>query len=197
KLLADNPEGTLSEEQVNYARTIQSSGNDLLALINDILDLSKIEAGHIQARPEAVSMQRLTEDVRQLFQPVADDRGLAFEIELDAGADLMETDRQRLEQILKNLLSNAFKFTELGGWKLGIPAQRGDRIAFAVSETGIGITAEQETGVCEADQEAAGTTSRGYGGTGLGLSISRELAGLLGGGITLESRVGEGGVFTL
>ena len=197
KLLADNPEGTLSEEQVNYARTIQSSGNDLLALINDILDLSKIEAGHIQARPEAVSMQRLTEDVRQLFQPVADDRGLAFEIELDAGADLMETDRQRLEQILKNLLSNAFKFTEIGGVKLGISAQPGDRIAFAVSDTGIGISPEQQTGIFEAFQQADGTISRRYGGTGLGLSISRELARLLGGRITLESRVGEGSVFTL
>ncbi len=197
KLLADNPEGTLSEEQVKYARTIQSSGNDLLALINDILDLSKIEAGHIQARPEAVSMQRLTEDVRQLFQPVADDRGLAFEIELDAGADLMETDRQRLEQILKNLLSNAFKFTEIGGVKLGISAQPGDRIAFAVSDTGIGISPEQQTGIFEAFQQADGTISRRYGGTGLGLSISRELARLLGGRITLESRVGEGSVFTL
>ena len=197
KLLADNPEGTLSEEQVNYARTIQSSGNDLLALINDILDLSKIEAGHIQARPEAVSMQRLTEDVRQLFQPVADDRGLAFEIELDAGADLMETDRQRLEQILKNLLSNAFKFTEIGGVKLGVSALPDDKIAFAVSDTGIGISPEQQKSVFDAFQQADGTISRRYGGTGLGLSISRELARLLGGRITLESRVGEGSVFTL
>ncbi len=197
KLLADNPEGTLSEDQVNYARTIQSSGNDLLALINDILDLSKIEAGHIQARPEAVSMQRLTEDVRQLFQPVADDRGLAFDIELDAGADLMETDRQRLEQILKNLLSNAFKFTESGKVKLSISAQPGDRIAFAVSDTGIGISPEQQKGVFDAFQQADGTISRRYGGTGLGLSISRELARLLGGRIRLESRLGEGSVFTL
>ena len=171
KLLADNPEKTLSEDQVNYARTIQSSGNDLLALINDILDLSKIEAGHIQARPEAVSMQRLTEDVRQLFQPVADDRGLAFDIELDAGADLMETDRQRLEQILKNLLSNAFKFTESGKVKLSISAQPGDTIAFAVSDTGIGISPEQQKGVFEAFQQADGTISRRYGGTGLGLSL--------------------------
>src|SRR5690606_15735043 len=134
KLLADNPEGSLSEEQVNYARTIQSSGNDLLALINDILDLSKIEAGHIQAHPEAVSMQRLTEDLRQTFQPIADDRGLPFEIDVDASVDLMETDRQRLEQILKNLLSNAFKFTESGLVKLGISALPGDEIAFAVSD---------------------------------------------------------------
>ncbi|MBN9479742.1 MAG: response regulator [Bordetella sp.] len=197
KLLADNPEGALSEEQVNYARTIQSSGNDLLALINDILDLSKIEAGHIQARPEAVSMQRLAEDLRQLFQPVADDRGLAFEIEMNAGADLMETDRQRLEQILKNLLSNAFKFTDSGLVKLTVSAAPGEEIAFAVSDTGIGISPEQQKGVFEAFQQADGTISRKYGGTGLGLSISRELARLLGGRITLESRLGEGSVFTL
>ncbi len=197
KLLADNPEGSLSEEQVNYARTIQSSGNDLLALINDILDLSKIEAGHIQAHPEAVSMQRLTEDLRQTFQPIADDRGLPFEIEVDASVDLMETDRQRLEQILKNLLSNAFKFTESGLVKLGISTLPGDEIAFAVSDTGIGISPEQQKGVFEAFQQADGTISRKYGGTGLGLSISRELARLLGGRIELKSRVGEGSVFTL
>lgn len=197
KLLADNPEGSLSDEQVNYARTIQSSGNDLLALINDILDLSKIEAGHIQARPEAVSMQRLTDDIRQMFQPIADDRGLPFEIEVDAGDDVIETDRQRLEQILKNLLSNAFKFTESGLVKLGISALPGDEIAFAVSDTGIGISPEQQKGVFEAFQQADGTISRKYGGTGLGLSISRQLARLLGGRIGLESRVGEGSVFTL
>lgn len=197
KLLADNPEGSLSEEQVNYARTIQSSGNDLLTLINDILDLSKIEAGHIQARPEAVSMQRLTGDIRQTFQPIADDRSLPFEIEVDPGVDLMETDRQRLEQILKNLLSNAFKFTESGLVKLGISALPDDEIAFAVSDTGIGIAPDQQKGVFEAFQQADGTISRKYGGTGLGLSISRELARLLGGRIELESRVGEGSVFTL
>ncbi|MEN5051242.1 response regulator [Brevundimonas naejangsanensis] len=197
KLLADNPEGSLSEEQVNYARTIQSSGNDLLTLINDILDLSKIEAGHIQARPEAVSMQRLTGDIRQTFQPIADDRSLPFEIEVDPGVDLMETDRQRLEQILKNLLSNAFKFTESGLVKLGISALPDDEIAFAVSDTGIGIAPDQQKGVFEAFQQADGTISRKYGGTGLGLSISRELARLLGGRIELKSRVGEGSVFTL
>ena len=198
KLLADNPEGSLSEDQVKYARTIQSSGNDLLVLINDILDLSKIEAGHIQARPEAVSLQRLGEDVRQLFQPVADDRGLAFEIDLQgAGTDLVETDRQRLEQILKNLLSNAFKFTESGGVKLSVAASGPDALAFAVSDTGIGISPDQQKSVFEAFQQADGTISRRYGGTGLGLSISRELARLLGGRITLESQSGEGSVFTL
>ncbi|MBB4797451.1 CheY-like chemotaxis protein/CHASE3 domain sensor protein [Brevundimonas bullata] len=197
KLLADNPDETLSEEQVKYARTIQSSGNDLLTLINDILDLSKIEAGHIQARPEAVSLQRLGDDLRQMFQPVADDRGLAFEIDLGAGHDVLETDRQRLEQILKNLLSNAFKFTEKGKVTLSVSAVGSDEVAFAVSDTGIGIAPEQQKGVFEAFQQADGTISRRYGGTGLGLSISRELARLLGGRIRLESRVGEGSVFTL
>ena len=198
KLLADNPEGGLTDEQVKYARTIQSSGNDLLTLINDILDLSKIEAGHIQARPEAVSLQRLGEDVRQLFQPVADDRGLAFEIDLTAaGDDMVETDRQRLEQILKNLLSNAFKFTEKGRVKLSVTAAGPNELAFAVSDTGIGISADHQKSVFEAFQQADGTISRRYGGTGLGLSISRELARLLGGRITLQSRPGEGSVFTL
>ena len=197
KLLADNPDETLSEEQVKYARTIQSSGNDLLTLINDILDLSKIEAGHIQARPEAVSLQRLGDDLRQMFQPVADDRGLAFEIDLGSGDDVLETDRQRLEQILKNLLSNAFKFTEKGKVTLSVSAVGADEVAFAVSDTGIGIAPDQQKGVFEAFQQADGTISRRYGGTGLGLSISRELARLLGGRIRLESRPGEGSVFTL
>ncbi|MBD7940504.1 response regulator [Brevundimonas guildfordensis] len=197
KLLADNPEGSLTDDQVNYARTIQSSGNDLLALINDILDLSKIEAGHIQARPEAVSMQRLAGDIRQTFQPIADDRNLPFEIDVEGGLELMETDRQRLEQILKNLLSNAFKFTESGLVKLTISTLPDDEIAFAVSDTGIGISPEQQKGVFAAFQQADGTISRKYGGTGLGLSISRELARLLGGRIELESRVGEGSIFTL
>ena len=197
KLLADNPDETLSEDQVKYARTIQSSGNDLLTLINDILDLSKIEAGHIQARPEAVSLQRLGDDIRQMFQPVADDRGLAFEIDLGSGDDGLETDRQRLEQILKNLLSNAFKFTEKGKVILSISEAGPDEVAFAVSDTGIGIAPDQQDSVFEAFQQADGTISRRYGGTGLGLSISRELARLLGGRIGLESRAGEGSVFTL
>jgi len=196
KLLADNPDGGLSEEQVNYARTIQSSGNDLLTLINDILDLSKIEAGHIQARPEPLSLQRLADDVRQMFQPVADEGGLAFDIVLEAGDERLETDRQRLAQILKNLLSNAFKFTEKGRVALTVSSV-GNEVAFAVSDTGIGIAPDQQKGVFEAFQQADGTISRRYGGTGLGLSISRELARLLGGRISLTSRPGEGSVFTL
>ncbi|CAN5206290.1 response regulator [soil metagenome] len=197
KLLGDNPEGNLSGEQVKYAQTIQSSGNDLLTLINDILDLSKIEAGHIQVRPESVPLQRLTQDLRQLFQPVADERKLDFEIALaDDCPTLIETDRQRLEQILKNLLSNAFKFTEAGGVRLAIgPA--GDDLAFAVTDSGIGIAREQQESIFEAFRQADGTISRRYGGTGLGLSISRELARLLGGAIDLKSQPGEGSTFTI
>ena len=198
KLLSDNTEENLTDAQVRHARTIQSSGEDLLTLINDILDLSKIEAGHIEVRPETVQMQRLTGDLRQLFQPVADQRGLGFEIEMADGCpDVLETDRQRVEQVLKNLLSNAFKFTEKGGVRLVVRPAEGDRVAFAVVDTGIGIAPDQQQSVFEAFQQADGTISRRYGGTGLGLSISRELARLLGGSITLDSRPGEGSTFTL
>ncbi|OGN42859.1 MAG: histidine kinase [Caulobacterales bacterium RIFCSPHIGHO2_01_FULL_70_19] len=197
KLLGDNAEGNLTEEQVRYARTIQSSGDDLLTLINDILDLSKIEAGHIVVKPEGVSPQRLSGDLLQTFQPIADEKGLSFEIDIaKAVPDLVETDRQRLEQILKNLLSNAFKFTESGGVRLTIK-KAGEHIAFAVKDTGIGISPDQRSAIFEAFQQADGTISRRYGGTGLGLSISRELARLLGGTITLESKPGRGSTFTL
>ena len=197
KLLGDNTDENLTEEQVRYARTIQSSGDDLLTLINDILDLSKIEAGHVQMRAEGVSLQRVTSDLRHLFQPIADERGLDFTINLDDDLpEIVETDRQRLEQILKNLLSNAFKFTEKGSVRLAI-APSGDDIAFAVTDTGIGISSDQQAGIFEAFQQADGTISRKYGGTGLGLSISRELSRLLGGSIMLDSRPGEGSTFTL
>lgn len=197
KLLAENAEENLTEQQVNFANTIQSSGNDLLNLINDILDLSKIEAGHIQARPEAVSIQRLSGDMRQLFQPVANERGLSFQIDTASAGSELETDRQRLEQIIKNLLSNAFKFTEAGEVKLTVESVGTDEVAFAVSDTGIGISPEQQAAVFDAFRQADGTISRKYGGTGLGLSISRELARLLGGRITLESTPGKGSTFTL
>lgn len=197
KLLAENAEENLTEQQVNFANTIQSSGNDLLNLINDILDLSKIEAGHIQARPEAVSIQRLRGDMRQLFQPVANERGLSFQIDTASAGSELETDRQRLEQIIKNLLSNAFKFTEAGEVKLTVESVGTDEVAFAVSDTGIGISPEQQAAVFDAFRQADGTISRKYGGTGLGLSISRELARLLGGRITLESTPGKGSTFTL
>ena len=198
KLLRDNPEGNLSPEQVRFAETIEASGNDLLTLINDILDLSKIEAGHVEVRPETVQLRRLTGDLRQLFQPVADSRKLDFEIEVADDCPIaVETDRQRLEQVLKNLLSNAFKFTETGGVRLDIELAGAAEIAFAVKDTGIGVASEQQESIFEAFRQADGTISRKYGGTGLGLSISRELARLLGGSITMRSQPGQGSAFTV
>jgi CheY-like chemotaxis protein/signal transduction histidine kinase len=198
KLLADNPSENLTAEQVKFARTIQSSGNDLLTLINDILDLSKIEAGHLEVRPESVALQRFTKDLNQLFQPVADERRLRFDIEIsDDCPEAIATDRQRLEQILKNLLSNAFKFTEAGGVKLCLRRASEARIAFSVTDTGVGIPEDQQSEIFEAFRQADGTISRRYGGTGLGLSISRELARLLGGVLSLISKDGEGSTFTV
>ena len=198
KLLADNPDENLTEEQVKFAKTIQSSGNDLLTLINDILDLSKIEAGHVEIRPEAVVLDRLANNLRQLFHPVAAERNLELAIEIAADCPTeIETDQQRLEQVLKNLLSNACKFTEAGQVKLSIRPSADGRIAFAVSDTGIGISAEQQSRVFEAFHQADGTISRKYGGTGLGLSISRQLVRLLGGSLEIHSQVGQGSTFTV
>ena len=198
KLLADNPDERLSDEQVKFARTIYSAGNDLLVLINDILDLSKIEAGHIEIQPAPVLTERLASDMQKVFQPIADERGLALEIERDANCPVtIETDRMRLEQVIKNLLSNALKFTERGSVRLSFSPVGEDRLAIKVADTGIGIAKAQQASIFEAFQQADGTISRKYGGTGLGLSISRELARLLGGKISLESKVGEGSCFTL
>ncbi|MBZ9676512.1 response regulator [Mesorhizobium sp. ES1-1] len=198
KLLADNPDDNLTAEQVKYAQTIQSSGNDLLNLINDILDLSKIEAGHVEIRPEPVAVRRLADSIRQMFDPVARDKGLAFKIEIAPDLpDSIETDAQRLEQVLKNLLSNAFKFTEVGEVAVSIRAVDDGQISFAVSDTGIGIAKEQQQSVFEAFHQADGTISRKYGGTGLGLSISRQLVRLLGGAMELESEPGQGSTFTI
>ena len=198
KLLADNTEENLTDEQVKYAQTIQSSGNDLLNLINDILDLSKIEAGHVEVRPEPVSIERLAGSLRQLFQPVARDRKLDFAIDIAPNCPArLETDPQRLEQVLKNLLSNAFKFTEAGKVELAIRPIGSGRVALSVTDTGIGISAEQQRSVFEAFHQADSTISRRYGGTGLGLSISRELVRLLGGSIQLTSAAGKGSTFTV
>ena len=198
KLLADNPTDNLTEEQVKYAQTIQSSGNDLLNLINDILDLSKIEAGHVEIRPEAITVERLANNLRQLFQPVAQEKKLDFVVEVAPECPAgIETDVQRLEQVLKNLLSNAFKFTEAGQIRLLIHRAPEGQIAFSVSDTGIGIAEEQQQGVFEAFHQADGTISRKYGGTGLGLSISRQLVRLLGGSIDLKSKQGQGSTFTI
>ncbi|WP_429277496.1 response regulator [Novosphingobium gossypii] len=198
KLLGDNRTENLTGEQVQFARTIESAGNDLLALINDILDLSKIEAGHLQIRPESVLVERFARDLRPVFQPVADTRKLDFAITVAPGVPAeIETDRQRLEQVLKNLLSNAFKFTERGSVRLEIAPALDGQVAFTVADTGIGIPQEQQKAIFEAFRQADGTISRKFGGTGLGLSISRELARLLGGSISLTSVSGEGSRFTL
>jgi signal transduction histidine kinase/CheY-like chemotaxis protein/CHASE3 domain sensor protein len=198
KLLADNPHDNLTADQVKYAQTIQSSGNDLLSLINDILDLSKIEAGHVDIRAEAVYIERLCGNVTQVFQPVADGKKVDFVIEVSPSCPAtIETDPQRLEQVLKNLLSNAFKFTEQGQVTLAIKRAAGGQVAFAVTDTGIGISEDQQQRIFEAFHQADGTISRRYGGTGLGLSISRELVRLLGGTMAVKSRPGEGSTFTV
>jgi HAMP domain-containing protein/CheY-like chemotaxis protein/signal transduction histidine kinase len=209
--LSDNPAGNLSSNQVEYARTIYGSGSDLLTLINDILDLSKIESGTVTLEVSQSRFRVLAGYVERTFRHMAEARQVSFNIELDSSLpDAMMTDTTRLQQILKNLLSNAFKFTAHGQVCLTVTvAQRGwtpdhqylgksgPVIAFSVSDTGVGISADKLQLIFEAFQQADGSTARRYGGTGLGLSISRELARLLGGEIRVTSVVGSGSTFTL
>jgi signal transduction histidine kinase/CheY-like chemotaxis protein/CHASE3 domain sensor protein len=198
KLLADNDDGRLSEEQVRYARTIQSSGNDLLTLINDILDLSKIEAGHMEIKAETTALARLTKGLSNLFEPIAEKKNLEFQIEFGPECPThIETDGQRLEQVLRNLLSNAFKFTAQGRVELRVQRAPDHRIALSVADTGIGISEDKQKAVFEPFQQADGTISRKYGGTGLGLSICQELVRLLGGTLALRSAEGQGSTFTV
>ncbi|QZZ32705.1 HAMP domain-containing protein [Streptomyces sp. ST1015] len=198
RLLSDNPDGHLSDQEVQFATTIHRSGSDLLQLINDILDLSKIEAGRMDVRPKTLPLIKLLDYVHATFRPLTLDRGLAFEVSVgDDVPRTMHSDEQRIQQILRNLLSNAVKFTSSGSVELRVTRACDDMIAFAVTDTGIGIAADQLPGIFEAFQQADGTTNRKYGGTGLGLSISREIAGLLGGRIVAESAPGLGSTFTL
>ncbi|MBE9092749.1 HAMP domain-containing protein [Tychonema sp. LEGE 07203] len=211
RLLSDNPDGNLTVKQVEYTRTIYSAGTDLLGLINDILDLAKIESGTMSVEIEQVLFADLRDHLDRTFRQIALDKKLSYQIELEAGLPKgIYTDAKRLQQVLKNLLSNAFKFTERGevklcvevareGWSLEIETLTSSAtvLAFSVSDTGIGISAEKHRVIFEAFQQADGSTSRKYGGTGLGLSISREIANLLGGEIKLTSRAGEGSKFTL
>jgi CheY-like chemotaxis protein/signal transduction histidine kinase/CHASE3 domain sensor protein len=198
KLLSENAVGNLNDEQVRFANTIYSAGNDLLNLINDILDISKVEAGKLDLVPENLSTRHVVEGMAMVFEPLAQQKKLAFQLQVAEGvASHMVTDRQRLEQILKNLLSNALKFTSSGQITLSIQPAANGAVAFAVQDTGIGIRAEDQQGIFNAFQQADGTTSRKYGGTGLGLSISRDLAQLLGGNISLVSEPGKGSCFTL
>lgn len=198
KLLADNKDGTLTEEQVKYARAILSSNNDLLALINDILDLSRIEAGHVELADEVVVVDSVLQRLRETFEPMARQKGLALQIEADALApSQLVADSQRLQQILKNLLANALKFTEHGKVSLQVRAGGNGRIRFEVCDSGIGIAREQLQVIFEAFRQADGSTRRRYGGTGLGLSISRDLAERMGGTIQVDSEPGRGSCFIL
>ena len=198
KLLMNNSQENLTEEQISFATSIYSSGNDLLNLINDILDLSKVEAGKLDIRVEKVVILKVIEGLKQTFQSSAQEKKLIFEVSQEA--DMPQsflTDRQRLDQILKNLISNALKFTEKGSVKVRLYRHSTAAIAFEVSDSGIGIPKEQQAIIFEAFRQADGTTNRKYGGTGLGLSISRNLAKLLGGSIEVESAAGKGSRFTL
>src|SRR5262245_18610230 len=208
KLLAETED--LSEKQQEFARTIYSSGSDLLELINEILDMSKIESGMIEVEIGRVMFNDLCEYVERAFRQLAHDKSLEFTVHCDPALAGIYTDHRRLQQVLKNLLSNAFKFTELGAVVIDIfPAKGGWNadnkilnnaelvIAFSVKDTGIGIAQDKHRIIFEAFQQADGTITRKYGGTGLGLSISRQIATLLGGEIQLDSALGEGSTFTL
>ncbi|SAI07060.1 two component sensor kinase for capsular biosynthesis [Bordetella ansorpii] len=199
QILSGHDSATLSSDEVRrYAQTIHASNQDLLTLINDILDLSKIEAGHVDIVAEPVSVAGVLRPLQSVFEPISRDRGVAMHIEIDADTPAtFTTDSNRLQQVLKNLLSNAFKFTEKGSVTLRVCTAGADRVAFEVRDTGIGIAPEQQDIIFEAFRQADGTTSRKYGGTGLGLSISRELARLLGGEIRVASEPGRGSTFTL
>jgi signal transduction histidine kinase/DNA-binding response OmpR family regulator/HAMP domain-containing protein len=211
KLLADNADSNLTGKQIEFAQTINRAGTELLALINDILDLSKIESGTVTLDVSTVHFGEVVDNLQRSFEQVASDRKLQLKIELDPSLPrTMITDEKRLQQILKNLLSNAFKFTHDGGVELSIyrasngwnPANQSlnsasSVVAYSVHDTGIGIAADKLRVIFEAFQQADGTTSRKYGGTGLGLSISREICRLLGGEIMVESKPGVGSTFTL
>ncbi|HEY1304640.1 MAG TPA: HAMP domain-containing protein [Vicinamibacterales bacterium] len=209
--LSDNPEGNLTGRQVEFARTIQGAGTDLLNLITDILDLSKIESGTVTVEAEEIFFTNLLDMVVRTFSHDAENRGLSFDVSVDSGLGRsIVTDSKRLQQVLKNLLSNAFKFTAQGGVRLSVSevtggwttnhpvlSQAGRVVSFEVADTGIGIPPEKQRIIFEAFQQADASTNRKYGGTGLGLAISRELSSLLGGEIQLRSAPGVGSTFTL
>ncbi|MFN2399594.1 MAG: HAMP domain-containing protein [Gemmatimonadaceae bacterium] len=211
RLLTDNKEGNLTPKQVEFAQTILTSGGDLLSLINDVLDLSKVEAGKMDVASTDVPIEEIRQFATRTFQPIAEQKQLSFTVNVQPNLrPAIHTDGQRLQQVLKNLIANAIKFTEKGGVTLNIQrAEIGRRynnpvllsapevIAFSVSDTGIGIAKEKQRLIFEAFQQADGTTSRRFGGTGLGLSISREISRLLGGELRVESSPGQGSTFTL
>jgi signal transduction histidine kinase/DNA-binding response OmpR family regulator len=211
KLLSDNTQGNLNDKQVEFARTINSAGSDLLNLINDILDLSKIESGTVSIEVGEMPMQHLKQHMERTFRQLAADKGLDFNVEFDPKLpETIRTDEKRLQQVVLNLLSNAFKFTAKGSVTLAVRSadsgwspthsvlrNASRAIEIAVTDTGIGIPEEKQKLIFEAFQQADGTTSRKYGGTGLGLSISREIARLLGGELQVRSTPGQGSTFSL
>ncbi|HEX7810980.1 MAG TPA: ATP-binding protein, partial [Burkholderiales bacterium] len=211
QLLAESPASNLTPKQIEYAQTIYAAGNDLLALINDVLDLAKVESGTVTLNIATERFAELRDYLERAFRQVGQDKGLQFGISMDRGLpSAIRTDAKRLRQILKNLLSNAFKFTATGavslevamvteGWTPGhmVLSEAGKVVAFSVVDTGIGISADKQQIIFEAFRQADGTTSRQFGGTGLGLSISASLAHLLGGEIKVQSTPGKGSTFTL
>src|SRR5687767_3026646 len=211
KLLADNPQGNLNEKQTEFARTINSAGSDLLNLINDILDLSKIESGTVSIELGDMAMNSLKQHMERTFRQLATDKGLKFEVVFDENLPgAIRTDEKRLQQVVLNLLSNAFKFTAhggvtmkvrcaTGGWSPTHPVLRhGEHaIEISVTDTGIGIPEEKQKLIFEAFQQADGTTSRKYGGTGLGIWVSREMVRLIGGERQVRAKPAEGSTFTL
>ncbi|MDX1301582.1 response regulator [Photobacterium sp.] len=209
QLFANNKDGNLTDKQIESANAINSSGSDLLSLINEILDLSKIEAGKVDLFIEEVGIDSLITDLNRIYKEIANEKGVAFELNItDDAPKSLRTDSQRIQQILRNLLTNAFKFTHEGAVELAISkpapdmcqqlnAEPESMIVFAVKDDGIGIAQENQVAIFQAFQQADGSTSRNYGGTGLGLSITKELTHLLGGSIYLESEEGQGSTFTI
>lgn len=196
--LLSQSKATLSKKQIEFANTIHSSGEDLLKLINDILDLSKVEAGKLDVVMEDIDINNMISSIRKLFTPIAAQKNLYFDVEVSPDVpDHFITDYQRIQQIIKNLLSNAFKFTNEGGVTLAVHVVEASKICFEISDTGIGIDKNKQDIIFEAFKQSDGTTSRKYGGTGLGLSISKELAQLLGVKISVNSELGKGSTFTL
>lgn len=200
RLMAENPEENLNEDQIESAKVIQSSGSSLLTLIDEILDLAKIESGKMTLEYQEVIVEDIVKDLKNLFNPVFQEKRLQFNIQIENDLQTaIETDRLRVDQVLRNLLSNALKFTTEGSISLHIKKdpRKKDFIIFSVKDTGIGIAEDKQKIIFEAFQQADGSTRRKFGGTGLGLSISREIARLLGGELNLESKVGEGSEFSL
>src|SRR5690606_26195200 len=197
KLLQDNKQKNLSEDQIKYSSVIYNAGSDLLQLINELLDLAKIESGKVELNNEVIPVAGFAHNIESLFKEIADDKKIDFKVNISEAPAEFVSDEYRLEQVTKNFLSNAFKFTERNGQVSLKISLNQNNLNFTVTDSGIGISAEKQTLIFEAFRQEDGSTSRKYGGTGLGLSISKEIASLLGGRIVLESEPSVGSKFTL